>query len=247
MKAYLFILILLLSSKLVFTQDLPKNPVIGKCYVKCKTPEVWKNKDVTIKIAPAHKKITTHPAKYKTFTQKVLIKEAGVKLVVVPAVWEEQVVSYTAKEDATDLRAVNAIFNHDFLNFKTKSDSKKWVMGENLANCYSNDPNDCKYWYYKPNPPKYITLPITKLRQDASIVTNKVFGTKKTYVKRTMVKPPAVKEIETPAVYKDIQKTVLVKDAWKEEISVAAKYKTVSKKVLVDKGGLTSWKEVDCK
>jgi len=42
-------------------QDLPTNAEPGKCYVRCKTPEVWKNQDVTIEVAPAYKRIVTHP------------------------------------------------------------------------------------------------------------------------------------------------------------------------------------------
>ena len=56
----------------VSAQDLPDNPEPGKCYVRCKTPDVWKNEEVTIETAAAYKKITTHPAQFRKETEKGL-------------------------------------------------------------------------------------------------------------------------------------------------------------------------------
>ncbi|PWG06382.1 OmpA family protein [Polaribacter aquimarinus] len=246
MKKLLLSATFLMVASISFGQDLPENPEPGKCYVRCKTPEVWKNEDVTIEIAPAYKRIITHPAEYKTVTERVLVKEAGKRLVVVPAVWENKVISYTAKEDANKLRVVKASFSQDSETIETKAASAKWEMSEKAPDCESSDPNDCRYWCYKPIPAQFVTIPLTKLSQDASTVSSEVPGYEKTYLKRVMVTPPTTKEIEIPAVYGSIKKTVLVKDAWQEEVSITAKYKTVTKEVLVNKGGLTTWKEVEC-
>ena len=246
MKKLLLSATFLMVASMAFGQDLPDNPEPGKCYVRCKTPEVWKNEDVTIEIAPAYKKIVTYPAKYKTVTERVLVKEAGTRLVIVPAVWENKVVSYTAKEDANKLRAIKATFSPDSQVIETKAASAKWEMSEKAPDCESSDPNDCRYWCYKPIPAQYVTVPLTTLAKDATTVSSEVPGYEKTYTKRVMVTPPTTKSVEIPAVYGSIKKTVLVKDAYKEEITVAAKYKTVTKEVLVNKGGLTTWKEVEC-
>ena len=246
MKKILLSGAMLMFGAVAFAQDLPENPEPGKCYVRCKTPEVWKNEDVTIEISPAYKKIITHPAQYKTVTEKVLVKEAGQRLVIVPAVWENKVVSYTAKEDANKLSIVKATFKQDSETIETKAASAKWEMSEKAPDCESSDPNDCRYWCFKPIPAQYVTIPLTKLNKDASTVSNEVPGYEKTYIKRVMVSPPTTKSVEIPAVYGTIKKTVLVKDAWQEEITVEAKYKSVTKEILVNKGGLTTWKEVEC-
>jgi outer membrane protein OmpA-like peptidoglycan-associated protein len=228
------------------TLTLPQNPEPGKCYVMCKTPEVWKNEEVTIEVEPAYKKIITHPAEYNTVTEKVLVKEASTKLQIVPAVWETKEISYVAKEDANKLSVVKAIFSNDSETIETKAASANWQMSDRKPDCQSDDPNDCRYWCYKPVAAKYVTVPLTKLASDASTVSNAVPGYEKTYTRRVIVQQETTKTIEVPAVYSTVKKTVLSKDAWKEEVTVAAKYKTVSKEVLVNKGGLTSWKEVEC-
>ncbi|QOD61920.1 OmpA family protein [Polaribacter haliotis] len=246
MKKILLSVTFLMLGAVAFGQDLPENPEPGKCYVRCKTPEVWKNEDVTLEVAPAYKKIVTYPAQYKTVTERVLVKEAGQKLVIVPAVWETKTVSYIAKEDANKLSVIKASFNPDSKVIETKAASANWEMSEKAPDCESSDPNDCRYWCYKPVPAKFVTVPLTVLDRDASTSSSAVPGYEKTYTKRVMVTPPTTRSVEIPAVYGSIKKTVLVKDAWKEEVTVAAKYKTVTKEVLVNKGGLTTWKEVEC-
>jgi outer membrane protein OmpA-like peptidoglycan-associated protein len=246
MKKILFSGLLLMFSAIAFAQDLPENPEPGKCYVRCKTPEVWKNEDVTIEVAPAYKKIVTYPATYKTVTERVLIKEAATRLVAVPGVWETKVVSYKAKEDANELKATKASFSGDSKTIETKAASANWEMSEKAPDCESSDPNDCRYWCYKPVPAKFVTLPLTKLSSDASTASTPVPGFDKTYTKKVMVTPPTTKTINIPAEYGSIKKIVLEKDAWKEEVTVPAKFKTVTKEILVNKGGLTTWKEVEC-
>ncbi|KGL63966.1 OmpA family protein [Polaribacter sp. Hel1_85] len=246
MKKILFSGLLLMFGATAFAQDLPENPEPGKCYVRCKTPEVWKNEDVTIEVAPAYKRIVTHPAEYNTVTERVLVKEAGQRLVIVPAVWETKTITYTAKEDANKLRVIGATFSSDSQTIETKAASANWEMSEKAPDCESSDPNDCRYWCYKPVPAKFVTIPLTKLDTDAKTASNPVPGYEKTYTQNVMVTPPTTKSVEIPAVYGNITKTVLTKDAWQEEITVAAKYKTVTKEILVNKGGLTTWKEVEC-
>ena len=246
MKKILLSGVLLMFGAVTFAQDLPDNPEPGKCYVRCKTPEVWKNEDVTLEIAPAYKKIITHPAQYKTVTDRVIVKEAGQRLVVVPATWDTRTVTYRAKEDSNTLRAVNATFVSDTQTIETKAASARWEMSEKAPDCESSDPNDCRYWCFKPVPAQFTTVSLTKLASNANVVSRAIPGVEKTYTVRVMKTPPSTQTVEIPPVYGSVKRTVLVKDAWKEEVDIAAKYKTVSKEVLVSKGGLTTWKEVEC-
>ena len=292
MKKLLFSIILLFSSAAIVAQDLPENPEPGKCYVRCKTPDVWKNEDVTIEIYPAYKKYITHPAVYKTITERVLVKEASTRLEIVPAVYETvdvvvvvkeasyrlevvpgafgtETVTYRAKEDGSELTAFAAKFKPDFKTIEVKPESATWVMSDVAPDCESGNPDDCRYWCYKAIPAEFENVPITLLDVDAYVKRNPLPGFDKTYkktvvtkepttrkieipaetkvVKKTvMVTPPTTKVIEIPAEYETITKVVLEKDAWEEEIVVPAQYKTVTKEVLVSKGGLTTWKEVDC-
>jgi len=292
MKKILLSFSLIIFGVCAHAQDLPENPEPGKCYVRCKTPDIWKNEDVTIETHAAYKKIVTHPAEYKTVNESVLTKEASTRLEVVPAVYEmrdvvvvvkeasyrlevvpgsygSETLSYIAKDDASKLSVVPATFKPDSETIEIKPASAVWQMSDVAPDCESSDPNDCRYWCYKPIPAEYVTVPQTLLNNNARTQKEDVPGFTKTYKKtvvanrpttrrveipevtkvvkkRVMVTPPTTRTIEIPAEYGTITKTVLVKDAWESETIVPAKYRTVSKEVLVTKSGLTSWKEVDC-
>ena len=58
---------------------LPENPEPGKCYVKCVTPDLYKNESVTVITKPASTKLTVVPAQYKTVTETVVLKPASKK------------------------------------------------------------------------------------------------------------------------------------------------------------------------
>jgi outer membrane protein OmpA-like peptidoglycan-associated protein len=424
---------------ITFAQDLPTNPEPGKCYVRCVTPDVWTNQDITVQVSPAYKKLSVVPATYTTQTDEVVVKSASQELVVVPAVYETQTfevevqgpgqklevvpsntsyveetvvvqeasqrlelvpavyedrtfevvvqpayqtvevvpavyetrsetvivqnasqklevvpavwgtetVTYKKREFGSELKVVPATFKQGYQTIEVKPATARWEMSDTpAADCQSSDPNDCRYWCYKNVPAQNMTINTTELVSDAQVMrtpgcnqdggdsdcgmatyTKKVVQTpattrvidipavtstvKKTVMvtppttrvvdvpavtktmKRTvMVTPPTTRVIDIPAVTKTIKKTVispettrvvdvpavtktmkrtvmvtppttrvvdvpsqsttikrtvLASDARVDEVMVPPVTKTITKEVLSKKGGLTTWKEVDCK
>jgi outer membrane protein OmpA-like peptidoglycan-associated protein len=438
MKKILLFGLTLAFSATAFAQDLPTNAEPGKCYVRCTTPDVWKNEDVTIQTAPSYKILKAHgpqfttenitvetkqasstlsvvPAKYQTNTESVMTKEASTRLVlvpgktdvvtetivtqeastrleiipavyenrsvevviqpassrteivpavyenrtvevvtkpastrlvVVPAEWSTETLTYVKSVSAPSLKISKAEFTNSSQTIVTKNASARWVLGDKAPDCESSDPNDCRVWCYRNVPEQSVTVPVQELAKNAAVITvpctggnggadcakngtytrrilvkpattreivvpqeTKTFKTTvmvkppstrtivipqkmKTIKTVVMVKPPSTREITIPAVtktykktiitpattkevvvpsvsknykktvmttppsttsapikaqFKTFKKTVLAKSAWTTETPVDAKHRTVTKEILVSKGGLTSWKEVDCK
>ena len=102
MKKVLLTILSFVVCSVVLAQDLQTNPEPGKCYVRCVTPDVWVNQDVTIQVAPAHKKLSTVPARFETETETVVVANASQELEVVPAVYETQ--SFTVVTQAASQR-----------------------------------------------------------------------------------------------------------------------------------------------
>lgn len=246
MKKILLSAFLLAVSASSFAQDLPLNPEPGKCYVRCTTPDVYENKDVIIKVKPAYTVLTEVPAEYKTVTEEVLVKQESKKLVVVPAVWGTEVIGYTSKEASSTLSINPASFNDSSETLEIKPAYARWELSPEKPDCESSNPDDCKYWCYKGYPAEYTTVPTILLGNDASTDKNAVAEKKATYTKEVITQPARVDEVIIPAVYETITKTVLVKDAYTISETIPAEFETVVKEVLVTKGGLTSWKEVEC-
>jgi len=230
----------------VQAQDLPTNPEPGKCYVRCTTPDIYETQTVQVQKTPSYKVLKVVPAQYETQTERVLVKEAAKRLKVIPATYKTETVSYVKSTTGSSLRIVPASFSNGSETIETKSAYAQWELGAPAPDCASSNPDDCRYWCYKGYPAEYETVSIRTLAADASVQSTPGGSKDATYTKRVVDQPARVVEEEIPAEYANITKTVLVKDATTTEEVVPATYTTVSKEVLKQKGGLTTWREVEC-
>jgi outer membrane protein OmpA-like peptidoglycan-associated protein len=103
MKKITVLIFTLLVANVTFSQNLPTNPEPGKCYVRCVTPDIWVNQDVTIETAPAFKKLTVVPATFNSETTTVESKVASQRLEVVPAQYSKESFDIVTKETAQRL------------------------------------------------------------------------------------------------------------------------------------------------
>lgn len=247
MKKLLFTLVALASGVASQAQDLPSNPEPGKCYVRCTTPDIYENQTVQIEVSPAYKTLKKFPATFKTVTEKVLVKQESKKLTVIPATYKTETVGYIKKQGGSTLAITPATFGTGSETIEIKAAYALWELGAPAPDCASSNPNDCRYWCYKGYPAEYTTVSKRTLASDAGVSRAPIGQKDATYTTRVVATPATVKETIIPAEYSTITKTILDKDAYTTENIVPATYKTVSKEVLKQKGGLTTWKEVDCK
>ncbi len=246
MKKTLFSLAFIMCSALLSAQDLPTNPEPGKCYVRCTTPDVYVNETVSVVVKPAYTVLKTYPATYKEVTERVLVKEEGKKLTVIPAKWGTETVTYVAKEGGNTLQVIPASFRSSSETVEVKPAYAQWELGSPAPDCASGNPDDCRYWCYKGYPAEYTTVSTEVLSSAASTSKSAIAPRSSSYTKRVLVEPAKVVEEIIPAEYRTITRTVLDKDAYTAEETIPAVTKTVSKEVLKEKGGLTTWKEVEC-
>ncbi|MCF6306724.1 MAG: OmpA family protein [Flavobacteriaceae bacterium] len=246
MKKIILLGISLAITSFSFAQDLPPNPEPGKCYVRCTTPDVYVNETVEVMVAPAYKKLTIVPATFETVTDRVMVKAEGKKLVIIPEKWGTETISYIKKEKYSTLKTSKATFGDDSETIEIKPKYALWELGAPAPDCASSNPDDCRYWCYKGYPAQYVTVPLKTLAADASETRTPVNEVPTTYTKKVVTEQARVEEVVIPAKFTTIKRTVMVKDAYTTEISVPAVYETVTKEVLQTKGGLTTWKEVEC-
>jgi outer membrane protein OmpA-like peptidoglycan-associated protein len=245
MKRVLF-LCAVMTATISMAQDLPANPEPGKCYVRCTTPDVYVNETMTINVKPAYKVLKTVPATYKTVTERVMVKVEGKQLKVIPAKWGTETVTYVSKEGGNSLKVIPASFNSSSQTIEVKPAYAQWELGAAAPDCASNNPEDCRYWCYKGYPAEFTTISGQELANDASVSKTPLSAQNATYTKSVMLEPAKVVEEVIPAQYKEITRTVLDKDAYTVEETIPAQTKTITKESLKEKGGLTTWKEVEC-
>ena len=227
-------------------QDLPTNPEPGKCYVRCTTPDVYVNETVTVTLKPAYKVLRTVPATFKTVTERVLVREESKKMTIIPAKWGTETVSYVAKEGGNTLSILPAKFSPSSETIELKPAYAQWELGAPAPDCASGNPDDCRYWCYKGYPAEFTTIPTQVLANDAGTTSAPIPSRSASYTKEVILEPARVVEEVIPAVYETITKTVLDKDSYTVEETIPAETRTVTREVLKEKGGLTTWKEVEC-
>ncbi|WKB80866.1 OmpA family protein [Cellulophaga omnivescoria] len=245
MKKLLF-LFAVMTASVTMAQDLPTNPEPGKCYVRCTTPDVYVNESITITTKPAYSVLKTVPATFKTVTERVLVKDESKSLKIVPAKWGTETVTYVAKEGGNTLSITPASFTPSSQTIEVKPAYAVWELGAPAPDCASSNPDDCRYWCYKGYPAEFTTIQTQELASDATVSKTPIGSRNATYKKTVLVSGPSVVETIIPAEYKEITKTVLDKDAYTTSVSVPAVTKTITKEVLKQKGGLTTWSEVEC-
>ncbi len=332
MKNALFIFLALLFTSITFAQDLPTNPEPGKCYVRCVTPDVWRNEEVTVTVSPAYKKLKTIPAKYETVTEEVITQQAGQRLEVVPAKyemrnvevvvkeasqrlvkipartetqketvvvkeasqrlelipakyetqkfevvvqpasqklkmipakyetqkvtvvteetsqrlevvpaeWGTETISYRKREFGSSLRVIPASFENSSETIETRPKTAKWEMGDVAPDCASSDPNDCRTWCYKNVPAQFQTVSTTVLKSDATSVRTPDCDTSSdpdcgmaSYTKKIVTKPASTRVVEIPSKSITMNKTVMVSAPKTEVIEIPAVTKTMERTVMV--------------
>lgn len=250
MKKLFLLFMLAMSANLIFAQvtmdKLPENPEPGKCYVKCVTPDIYKNVEERVLVRPAYKTLKLVPAVYKTVTESVLVKEATKKYVYVPEVYETVEVDYIGKEGRDDLKIIPASLSSSSVDIEVHPEVSRWEYST-YPDCESADPNDCQVLCWKEYPAQIQTILTKVLDADARTQKVPVQQIKKTYKKQVIKTPAKYEVIDIPAVYKEISRQELVSPEKFEENMIEAEYKTVMTEVLSQKGGVTVWEEIDCK
>ncbi|MDD8025991.1 MAG: OmpA family protein, partial [Acidobacteriota bacterium] len=226
-------------------ENLPPNPVPGKCYVRCITKDTFKTVVETIEIAPAYKTLKVVPATYRTVEERVMIKEASKRLIYIPAVYETVEVSYVVKEAGTDFTIIPAAFGTTTKSMEISPATSGWKYTL-LADCPSVNKADCIVVCFVELPARMAEFEITTLVSDASSSRVALAEAKSVYKKQVVVTPARMDEIEIAAEYAMIEKQIIDQPGRVEEVVIPAKYKEVTKSVLDKKGGMAVWEEVDC-
>jgi len=225
--------------------ELPENPEPGKCYVKCVTENEFKEEPVQVKVRDAYKVLKVIPAKFKWVEERVMVKEPSKKFIVHPAVYKWVEVPYVKKEATKELKVIPAQFGSASETIEVFPKTAEWEY-TTYAECESPDPEDCKVLCYVEKPAQYVTVPTRPLIKDATVEEIPVPEQKATYKKQVLVKDAWCEEVPVPAEYATIRRMVVDQPPKVEEEVVPAEYTTVMRKVLVKKGGVTTWKEIDC-
>jgi len=226
--------------------DLPPTNEFGKCYAKCKIPDVYETATKQVLVKEASTRLKKVPAQYETQTETIMVKEGRVDLKVIPATYKSVTETIMTEPEKTRVRTVPAKYRTESRQVLVSEARGQWVKKKKDPNCFSDNPEDCYIACYEEVPAKYRTETYQVLDRPASTTEDVTPAKYTTVTKRVIDQPARTVEVPVDPQYKTVSKRVLVSPETTLEEVIPAEYKTASEKRLVKKGGFTVWTEILC-
>lgn len=226
--------------------DLPPTNEYGKCYAKCKIPDVYETVDVQKVVKEASTKLIKVPAVYETVTERIMTKEGSTKYRTIPATFKTVTEQVMVMPEKSIIKTIPAKYETRTRQVLETPERGKWVKKKKSPNCFSQNPEDCYVACYELIPAKYRTESYQVLVEPARTTEEIIPAKYKTVTKKVVDQPARVEEIPVEAVYKDVPKKVLVSPETTREEVIPSVTKTFKEKRLVKQGGYTVWTEILC-
>ena len=226
--------------------DLPPTNEYGKCYAKCKIPDVYETVSVSKIKKEASTRLEKIPAVYETVTERVLAKEASIKYRTIPATFKTVSEQMMSEPEKRTIRTIPAKYETNTRPVLETPERGQWVKKKKSPNCFSQNPEDCYVACYEKIPAKYRTETYQVLATPATTVEDVKPAKYKTVTRQVIDTPARVEEIPVEAQYKTVTKKVLVSPESTRSIDIPAEYTNINERRLVKKGGFTVWTEILC-
>ena len=226
--------------------DLPPKAEYGRCYAKCKTPDIFETFSRKVLVEEAYVKTTTIPAVYETVEKQVMLSDGGVNYRTIPATYKTVTDKELIEPEQTIVNIIPAKYETKTRKILVQEESGEWVKKKKDPNCFSENPEDCLIACYEKIPAVYKTETYDVMVSPEETVERIIPAKYKTITKQVVDIPEKVKEIPYDPIYKTVKEQVIVEPASVKEEPIPAVYKQIMEKRLAKKGGYTVWTEILC-
>lgn len=226
--------------------DLPPDAEYGKCYAKCKSPDIYETFTRKVLVEAEYVKTTPIPAVYETVEKEVMVAEGGVNHKTIPATYKTITEKELMEPEQTIVNIIPATYETRSRQVLVSEETGKWVKKKKDPNCFSENPEDCLIACYEKIPAVYKTETYDVMLTPEKTVEKIIPAVYKTITKEVVDTPEKVIEIPYDPIYKTVKEEVMVSPETVKEEVVPAVYKEVTEKKLAQKGGYTVWTEILC-
>ena len=226
--------------------DLPPDAEYGKCYAKCKTPDIYETFSRKVLVEEEYIKTIPVPAVYETIERKVMVTEGGVNYKTIPATYKTIKEKQLVEAEQTIVNIIPATYETKTRKVLVSEETGKWVKKKKDPNCFSENPEDCLIACYEKIPAVYRTETYDVLLTAEKTVEKVIPAVYKTITKEVVDTPEKVVEMPYDPVYKTVKEKVMLSPETVKEETIPAIYKEVFEKKLAKKGGYTVWTEILC-
>ncbi len=226
--------------------DLPPDAEYGKCYAKCKTPDIYETFTRKVLVEEAYVKTTPIPAVYEEVEKEVMVAEGGVNYKTIPATYKTITEKELVEAEQTIVNIIPATYETRTRQILVSEETGKWVKKKKDPNCFSENPEDCLIACYEKIPAVYKTETYDVMLTPEKTVEKIIPAVYKTITKEVVDTPEKIVEMPYDPIYKTIKEKVMVSTETVKEETIPAVYKEVTEKKLAKKGDYTFWTEILC-
>lgn len=221
----------------------PATARAGECYVQVRRPAKYRTDTERVLIKEKSVCYEIKPAVFKDVEKKILVRPESIRYEVIPAKFEKKTVDIVKVPEFKKLSVAEAVFKRSKEKILTKAATAVWKKGEGTPDGVTNMIS--QVWCLVREAAEYHEYTRQNVATRAKLKTHDVDAEMDHIPTLVMVRPAKVKEIVEPAQYKTVVVRELVTPAISKEVFVPAEYKTVKREVLVQQEQVV-WKRVLC-
>lgn len=192
----------------------PPDAKPGQCYARVLTPEKYRTWEEKVLVKEESENVEITPAKYEVVEERVLVKEASTRIEVIPAEYEVATERVLVKPASKKIVEVPATFRTAKEQVLDKPAYTVWKRG--AASTFA-DP--------------VLSQSVSATGEVMCLV--EVPAAYKTITRSVIDVPAHTEEVDLPAEYKTVERRVVKRPATTREVTVPAEYETVSVRKLV--------------
>lgn len=224
-------------------RDLPPNAKAGECYARVFLPAKYKSITETLMVRQEAERIQVRPAVYRPATKRVLFKAASERLRVIPAKYgwvEERILVKPAGEELITEAPVYETATDRIL---VKPAYTTWKKGRGPIQKVNQATGEIMCLVEVPA--EYRSVSKRVLKTPARTRTVTTAAVYKTVKKRVVVTPASTRAVTIPAEYRNVRIRELIQGAQEKRIKIPAQFRTVTKSEKISEGKI-DWRPILC-
>lgn len=214
----------------------PVNARPGECYSRCIAPAKYKTVTEKVLVRPATEKIVPIPGKYRWVEKRIVAKEASERIETSPPRFEDRTVRVMVKPPSERLRVIPAKYDTKQEQVVIKPASTRTVTTPPVFKTVKQRilvQAASTKWIRTAVPCTVddIKLGLTDCETLCLVETPAMY---KTVIKKVLVTPASERTVTIPAEFETVTRTVVVEPAKVVKETLPAEYKTITKTVMVE-------------
>jgi Putative peptidoglycan binding domain len=222
---------------------LPPNARPGECYTRVFMAPQYKNVTEQVVKREAGERVVVLPARYEDAPETVVVKPATKRVVVNPAVYDTVSEQVLVRPASSRIETTPAQYQSVTERVMERAAYTTWKKGSGPIQRVDSATGEIMCLVEVPAVYKTITKQVLKSPAQTREVA--IPAEYQTVTKQVLKTPESVREIEVPAEYSTVTARKLVSPPTEQRVAIPAEYQTVTRAEQVSEGRM-EWRQILC-